>query len=75
MTLQERIKEKITGQLKDNINEQNADTLSQLLTADVKYIATAFAEYGSKHPELEVHELFDEWFKNHFTDPQIKNFE
>ncbi|MDT3404721.1 hypothetical protein [Mucilaginibacter terrae] len=75
MTLQDRIKEKITGQLKDSVNEQSIDTLSQLFTAEVKFIATSFAEYGSKHPELEVHELFDEWYNNHFTDPQIKTFE
>lgn len=75
MTLEERIKEKIGGQLKDTVDEQSVNVLSQLITADVKFIATSFAEYGSKHPELEVHKLFDEWFKNHFDDPQIKIFE
>lgn len=75
MTLQNRIKEKIDGQLKGSVNPESADTLSQLLTADVKFIATQFAAYASRHPELEVNQLFDEWFSEHFNDPIIKTFE
>jgi len=75
MTLQDRIKEKIDGQLKGSVNEESAETLSQLLTADVKFIATQFAVYASQHPEVEVNQLFNEWFENHFNDPLIKTFE
>lgn len=75
MTLQDRIKEKIDGQLKGAVNEESVKTLSQLLTADVKFIATQFAVYAGKHPELEVNELFNEWFENNFNDPLIETFE
>jgi len=75
MTLQDRIKEKIDGQLKGEVNGESTETLSQLLTADVKFIATQFASYAGKHPELEVNQLFDEWFNDHFNDPLIKTFE
>lgn len=75
MTLQDRIKEKIDGQLKGEVNGESIETLSQLLTADVKFIATQFAAYAGKQPELEVNQLFDEWFNDHFNDPLIKTFE
>jgi hypothetical protein len=73
MTLQDRIKEKIDGQLKGEVNAESAETLSQLLTADVRFIATNFATYASQHPE--VNQLFNEWFENHFNDPLITTFE
>jgi hypothetical protein len=75
MTLQDRIKEKIDGQLKGKVNAESAETLSQLLTADVRFIATNFAAYASQHPEVEVNQLFNEWFENHFNDPLITTFE
>jgi hypothetical protein len=75
MTLQDRIKEKIDGQLKGEVNAESAETLSQLLTADVRFIATNFAAYASQHPEVEVNQLFNEWFENHFNDPLITTFE
>jgi hypothetical protein len=75
MTLQNRIKEKIDGQLKGAVNEESIETISQLLTADVKFIATQFAAYAGQHPEMEVNQLFNEWFKNHFNDPLITTFE
>jgi len=75
MTLQDRIEQKIDGQLKGAVNEESTKTLSQLLTADVKFIATHFSAYASQHPELEVNELFNEWFENHFNDPLINTFE
>ena len=75
MTLQNRIKDKIDGQLKDSVNPESAETLSQLITADVKFIATQFASYASQHPDMEVNQLFEEWFSKHFNDPLIKTFE
>jgi len=75
MTLHDRIKEKINGQLKESIDEHNAANLATLLEADVKFIAVNFATYATQHPDLELNELFEEWFQNHFNDPVIKTFE
>lgn len=75
MTLHNRIKEKISGQLKEGIDERNEANLATLLEADVKFIAVNFATYATQHTDLELNELFDEWFQNHFNDPIIKTFE
>jgi hypothetical protein len=50
MTLHNRIKEKISGQLKEGIDEHNAANLATLLEADVKFIAVNFATYATQHP-------------------------
>jgi hypothetical protein len=75
MSLNKRIKDKINGQLKGEIDHESVGNLSTLLEADVKFIAVNFAAYAVQHPELEMNQLFDEWFQNHFNDPIIETFE